>query len=265
MLICPKCKLDLHLVERHYECAQHHCFDVAKRGYVNLLLSNQKGSGDDVEMIRARTRFLTHGYYDPLQKEVLSTIKQYTHTTIVDAGCGQGYYTNAISKECSDSVVYGFDLSKSGVDEACKAKTQSTYAVANVFHLPLAADCVDVLTSIFTPLDWNENARILRENGVFIKVGPGPKHLLDLKMIMYDTVYENEEHSESHDSFECIDTKLLEYQIEVENAQDIWALFQMTPYYWKTSKADSDKLKEKEQLTTIVQFQIEVYRKKCIE
>ena len=262
MLICPKCKNELQCVDRHFTCAQHHCYDIAKRGYVNLLLSNQKAIGDDKEMIQARTRFLSHGYYEKLQQALLQCIDTYQPNVMVDAGCGQGYYTNAFAKANTQCTIYGFDLSKSGVDEACKAKTQVQYGVANVFHLPIASNSIDVVTSIFTPFDWEEFARILKTDAIFIKVGPGPKHLLDLKKVIYDEVYENEEHCDDNVMFEKIDEQIVDYTICVEQAENIWALFQMTPYYWKTSKEGSDCLKALASLQSEVQFKIEIYRKK---
>lgn len=261
MLLCPKCKKELQCIDRHFECAQHHCYDIAKKGYVNLLLSHQKAIGDDRGMIEARTHFLSNGYYDTLRQELLQCIERYDPKVIVDAGCGQGYYTNAFAKANEHRVIYGFDLSKCGVDEACKAKTQVQYGVANVFHLPIASDTVDLLTSIFTPFDWGECARILKEKAIFIKVGPGPKHLLDLKKVVYDEVYENEEQHDCSELFEKIDEHMVSYTIDVLDSQDIWALFQMTPYYWKTSKEGSNRLKVCDSLQTLIQFRIEIFRK----
>jgi hypothetical protein len=35
----------------------------------------------------------------------------------------------------------------------------------------------------------------------------------------------------------------------------------MTPYYWKTSKSDADKLRELEELETELDFEIAVFEK----
>ena len=42
---------------------------------------------------------------------------------------------------------------------------------------------------------------------------------------------------------------------------DIHNLFQMTPYYWKTSKEGATRLAALEQLTTRISFRIHVFRK----
>ena len=57
MKICPVCKEKLARENKTYKCINNHCFDMAKQGYLNLLLSNQKHSktpGDDKEMASMR-------------------------------------------------------------------------------------------------------------------------------------------------------------------------------------------------------------------
>ncbi|MGX8834421.1 putative RNA methyltransferase [Amedibacillus sp. YH-ame6] len=261
MLVCPKCKGLLQKNGSSYICEDHHCFDIAKRGYVNLLLGNHKTSGDDKEMIIARTRFLSHGYYQPLCDRLIEIVKELHPTSLVDAGCGEGFYTNQIMKVLQDCEVYGFDLSKHGVDEACKAHTSAVYGVANVFHLPLADACADVVLSVFAPFDEEECARVLKEHGVFIKVGPGPQHLMDMKNVLYEEVYENEKSERLQSMFTFEEEYYVDYETCIDGHDDIWALFQMTPYFWKSPKEGSDRLRELQQLSTRVQFHIEVYRK----
>lgn len=262
MLVCPKCKQELKRIDRTYQCARHHSFDIAKRGYVNLVLGCHKGSGDDKDMIRARTNFLGQGYYQPLRDRLAALLEDLNPAVLVDAGSGEGYYTNHIKRALPLCRVYGFDLSKYAVDEACKAHENILYGVCSVFHMPLMDASADVLLSIFAPVDESENARILQEQGYFIKVGPGPKHLLELKQTLYDDAYENEESNQPYEFFKLYHEESLEYTIELSSQEDIWALFQMTPYYWKSPKAGSDRLRQLAYLKTQVQFQVQVYRKK---
>lgn len=67
MLLCPKCGSKLIKEKRVWRCLNNHSYDIAKRGYVNLALHHKALSGDDRDMVKARTRFLSHGYYAPLQ------------------------------------------------------------------------------------------------------------------------------------------------------------------------------------------------------
>ena len=50
---CPVCNLELEKNLYTYSCKNHHSYDIAKKGYTNLLLANQGhalNSGDDKEM-----------------------------------------------------------------------------------------------------------------------------------------------------------------------------------------------------------------------
>ena len=62
--ICPVCKEKLYAQNKSLVCNNNHTFDIAKSGYVNLLLSKQAGKnvhGDNKLMVRARRDFLSKG------------------------------------------------------------------------------------------------------------------------------------------------------------------------------------------------------------
>ena len=64
-LRCPVCAGTLERRAGAYVCSAGHSFDIAKSGYVNLLLNSAQGRhGDDKLMVRARRDFLNKGYYD---------------------------------------------------------------------------------------------------------------------------------------------------------------------------------------------------------
>ena len=73
VLVCPICKSILRkdeVNEKTYKCEKNHSYDIAKEGYVNLLISNQKRSknpGDSKEMVLARIDFLNRNYYTKLE------------------------------------------------------------------------------------------------------------------------------------------------------------------------------------------------------
>ena len=88
MLICPKCHEQLKKEEHVWRCAKGHSYDIARRGYVNLVLGSHKASGDDKAMVRSRTRFLSHGYYHIMQKRLATMLQKLALETLIDAGCG---------------------------------------------------------------------------------------------------------------------------------------------------------------------------------
>ena len=98
---CPVCGGPLDREERVYRCADRHSYDIAKEGYTYLLPPNQKHSadpGDDKAMSAARRDFLSKEYYAPLLNTLCSRILPLVgeHPVILDAGCGEGYYTAGI-------------------------------------------------------------------------------------------------------------------------------------------------------------------------
>ena len=51
------------------------------------------------------------------------------------------------------------------------------------------------------------------------------------------------------------------YNVSLDNSEDILSLFSMTPYYWRTSPTDAEKLKGLTSLDTEVDIMIAVYKK----
>ncbi len=78
-LICPICGSKLNTFDKSLVCAGHHCFDIARQGYVNLLTVQQKHSlhpGDTREQVLSRRAFLEAGYYAPIAEALIITSKE---------------------------------------------------------------------------------------------------------------------------------------------------------------------------------------------
>lgn len=260
MYRCPKCHEPLISNQHSFLCANHHCYDIAKSGYVNLSLHQKKAQGDNKEMIQARTEFLQQGYYKPLQQCLIRIIQQYPSSFIVDAGCGQGYYTNAFAKAMPQCMYYGFDLSKTALKTASKKIDNANYALASIADLPLVDACADMIISIFAPIYEKEFNRILKPGGYLLKVGPGPHHLWELKQQLYEKVYENK-YPENLKLMTLVKEESLKYEITMQNTQDIQALLMMTPYAYRTSQTAIQRLKAMTQLSTTLAFYIQIWQK----
>lgn len=263
LFCCPVCGGNLTKIDRCYKCENSHSFDIAKEGYVNLLISNKstEASGDDKQMVASRTRFLEGGYYSPLRDKMCSLIDS-TNTEnpkILDAGCGEGYYTSAFSLK--SDMVAGIDLSKSAVKHAAKKCKTGEFAVASVYHLPVPDSCVDIIINCFSPMAKDEFLRVLKKGGYLIYVVPGSRHLWELKSILYDNPYENDERIEEYDGFEFLKVEEVKNIFTLENTDDIQALFHMTPYTWKTPKDGIERLKKLESLTVSADFRVHVFKK----
>lgn len=265
-LRCPVCRESMQRSEdgRSFFClgGRKHCFDLSKSGYLNLA-GPHGGEGDLKESVRARKAFLDAGYYQPLANAVAKSIEKLDAKTVLDAGCGEGYYTNLVAKD--GRTVLGADLSRCGIDVAAKrAKAEGTgasFVVASLFTLPVADESLDAVMSLFAPCSEKEFSRILKKNGALILVGAGERHLWGLKEAIYDTPYINSERADLPTQMELVSKERLHYEITVKGNEHIMALFSMTPYYWRTSEKDRMKLQGLEQLTTEVDFDIFLYRK----
>jgi 23S rRNA (guanine745-N1)-methyltransferase len=75
-LICPVCRAGVRLEEQAVRCASGHAFDVAKQGYVSLLVgSRPPGTADNAAMVAARADFLDAGHYAPLAAAIAETVQ----------------------------------------------------------------------------------------------------------------------------------------------------------------------------------------------
>ncbi len=264
VFLCPKCRNALIKTGNSLKCEKGHCFDLASEGYVNLVMGKISG-GDSPEMCRARHEFLSAGYYEQFAKGISSIIKEFSALKICDAGCGEGYYSRVIRSENESSEIVGFDLAKTSIKLASKAEKGNqnpiNYAVCGIFDMPLADLSYDALISVFAPVSDKEAHRILKNSGIMIVCHPGKDHLSGLKALVYDTPYNNEESDTVYEGFEKIRDERVKYEVTVAK-EHISSLFLMTPYYWKTSKADAEKLDSADELKTTLDFIISIYRKR---
>ena len=265
ILKCPVCSEGMYVSEtgKSLYCngKKRHCFDFSSDGYVNLAM---RPSGDSKEAVNARKSFLSKDYYLPLAEKICEIVREYAPKGIlIDAGCGEGYYTNKLAKDAS--AVLGFDLSKFGVASASKSARRegldnTFYATASVFELPVVSESCDCVVNIFAPCAPEEYTRVLKDGGVLVVVGAGKSHLMGLKEVIYEHTYENGDRADLPKATP-VEQINLGYEIEVEGKENIQNLFSMTPYYWRTSESDREKLTLTDTLKTYVEFELYIYKK----
>ena len=261
--LCPKCRKALETVGNSLKCENNHCFDISAEGYVNLVLGKISG-GDSPDMCRARHEFLSNGYYEPFAYGIARILTEYSSIKICDAGCGEGYYSRIIKSEIENAEIVGFDLAKTSIKIASKAEKGKinpiSYAVCGIFDMPIPDLSHDALISVFAPVPDKEAKRILKDGGIMLVCHPGKDHLNGLKALIYDNPYDNEEANTSYDGFIKIRDERIRYKVTVKK-EHIASLFLMTPYYWKTSPSDAEKIKSANELETELDFIISIYRK----
>jgi len=259
VFICPVCGHDFTDTGKSLLCPNGHNFDKSAKGYVNLLTgNNSKQHGDDKLMCRARHEFLSKGYYTPLLETIISLMRKYVKQgdVILDAGCGEGWYTNNIIKALPDVSVSAVDISK----EALSIAKLNGAAAASVYDLPLRDNSVNMILNIFSPFSAGEYRRTLKSNGLLIYVIPLEFHLYELKSLLYNKPYANEVKPYELDGYTLLEAVEVKYNIDINKNQDIKNLFAMTPYYYTTGKNGHDIISNADKLSAKAEFCVLLYR-----
>ncbi len=254
-ILCPICKQELIAEGKQAKCRNHHSFDYAKSGYLNLYISNRKDHGDNKEMIQARTSFLSSGAYEFLRYKLVEIIRKYSPSVFVDLACGEGYYTQKIpAKE-----KYGIDLSKDALIHASKQDLSTSYLLSSIFGLPFEDQCADAVLTCFAPFAKDEVERILKPDGIFVFVTPGKEHLFQMKQVLYQNPYYNQ-HKDLDTSLTLIHEEMISEKSILTNSQ-LHDLFRMTPYAYKTGIGGLEKLEHAGDIEMTKEFVIRVYQK----
>ncbi len=282
---CPKCKNVLSHQSAGLVCSEGHHYDRSKQGYTHLLLANQKNSlcpGDSDVMISARRAFLRAGHYEPLINAIatiVDTPPQRAALPVLDLGCGEGYYLESLYQKLLDSPVstasvcaYGVDISKVAVRKAAASAKQLLlkspssggscleYAVASNANIPVTDACVDLVLTIFAPIVPAEVNRVLSAAGTFIRVAPGPRHLYQLREVIYESVSLHEPQP-VEEGFVLEQETLVQYNLQLGSSEAIEQLLAMTPFNWKGKEESKKALLERGSLSVEIDFIIQVCRK----
>jgi 23S rRNA (guanine745-N1)-methyltransferase len=270
---CPVCGERLPRTEHAFRCVNGHTFDVAKEGYVNLLLAQHRHSKDpgySREMIAGRRNFFDAGHYEPLADAVADLIVAYLPrgaAVVLDAGCGEGYYLRRLRSRLTageaDVLLAGIDISKHGIRVAARRDPAGLYAVAGTYRMPVVPGRVDVLLTHFSPVSAADFRRAVAPGGTVLVGGPGEDHLFSLKELLYETPAHHEPAAQLADEpgFDLIDTHRIRYKLRLSGGQAIADLLLMTPYFWSVGPEDRDRLARLETLDTEVDVLVHAYRR----
>ncbi|MBJ8430087.1 methyltransferase domain-containing protein [Acinetobacter pittii] len=265
ILMCPVCRQSLNLTERTWRCEQGHSYDVAKQGYVNLHVVQHKHSknpGDTPESVDARRAFLQGGYYQPLQQAVVALLKQLDVKSILDIGCGEGYYTSAMQQVVEQCI--GVDIAKNAVQRAAKLNTEVTWVVGTGATLPVLDHSMDACTSLFSPIPQAEIARVLKDEGYLIVVTPASEHLYAMREALFEQVnpHTPEKFVEQlQDLFELKQEQIIDAPFVLDQ-QALKNLIAMTPYAYKASPERRLRLEQQLQLEVTASFQIYIFQRR---
>ena len=250
---CPICQENLTLVESSLKCNNRHSFDLAKFGYVNLAPQIKQSANYDKENFQNRQQILEAGFYQAILDAVSDLLaSSKTTTTILDIGCGEGFYSRKLQEGHSEKTFYAFDISKDSVQIAAKSEPNwaVNWFVGDLARLPIKDASMDILLDIFSPANYGEFRRVLSKDGILIKVIPTENHLKEIRQKIQNQLtnkdYSNQdikEHFQEHFTILSNQTASLTKTITADQLQ---ALLSMTPllFHIDQSKIDWSQLTE---------------------
>ena len=250
---CPICQENLTLVESSLKCENRHSFDLAKFGYVNLAPQIKQSANYDKENFQNRQQILEAGFYQAILETISDILAMNPSSkTVLDIGCGEGFYSRKLQESHSDKTFYAFDISRDSVQIAAKSETNwaVNWFVGDLARLPIKDASMDMLLDIFSPANYGEFQRVLSKDGILIKVIPTENHLKEIRQIVQDHLtnkdYSNldiKEHFQEHFSIQASQIASLTKSITAEQRQ---ALLSMTPllFHVDQSKIDWSQLTE---------------------
>ncbi|MBS4947993.1 MAG: methyltransferase domain-containing protein [Streptococcus mitis] len=250
---CPICQENLTLVENSLKCNNRHSFDLAKFGYVNLSPQIKQSANYDKENFQNRQQILESGFYQAILEDISDLLAANPSAkTVLDIGCGEGFYSRKLQESHPDKTFYAFDISKDSVQIAAKSEPNwaVNWFVSDLARLPIKDASMDILLDIFSPANYGEFRRVLSQNGILMKVVPTENHLKEIRQMVQEQLtkkdYSNQdikEHFQEHFSIQSSQIASLTKPITAEQRQ---ALLSMTPllFHVDQSKIDWSQLTE---------------------
>jgi len=186
MLLCPVrgCHMPLVGEKRRRLCPRKHSFDVARSGYINLLQPQERRSaqpGDTPAAVAARRRLHDRGFTQPLLRGIAAIIDASPADTVLDAGCGDGFYLGTLALETGFDA-HGIDISVSAADAAARRYPGCEWIVANADRfVPYADRSFSIVLSITARMNAQEFRRVLRDDGRLLVALPAPQDFVELR------------------------------------------------------------------------------------
>ncbi|MCU4674263.1 methyltransferase domain-containing protein [Catenovulum sp. 2E275] len=272
LLICPLDATPLTKNDNSWQCLHNHQFDIARQGYVNLLPVQNKRSkspGDTKEMVNARRDYLATQAYQPISDKlnelIIESFPYKTNLSILDAGCGEGYYlarlNKALTHQHKTAQLYGLDIAKFAIQAAAKTDKNSFYLVASNRAIPLADASLDSIYCAFGFPVFEEFAKKLTHDGQLILVESGADHLIELRKLIYPSIkpYQVNPYPQAEISgFKPSKQDNVKYQITLDKSA-LANLLLMTPHIHKASKEKQQALAQLDQLTLTIDVNYRVF------
>ncbi len=177
ILICPLCSNNLIIDNNSLKCLNNHTFNISKKG-TSILYKTSKLKKDklyDKNLFINRRSFINCGFYDELHNKIIKIINNYDNDIILDMGSGEGTHDIKIKSKINNAntSLIGIDLAKDGIDLFNDYMDDNFIGImADLNNIPLTDESVDIILNILSPSNENEMSRLLKKDGIIIKVTP---------------------------------------------------------------------------------------------
>lgn len=273
---CPICEAWMKVFElKSFICSNNHTFDFTKQGYINLTTHPMKTKYSK-ELFKARRKLIAEDkFFEPLIQAIGEMIgrqadKDKEPLFILDTGCGEGSHLANICDKVSSNfgktvTGVGIDISKEGVLAASKNYTNQIWTVPDLANTPFKDRQFDVLLNILSPSNYAEFNRLLKADGIVIKVVPRSGYLKEIREALFDNpVKQDYSNSETVDrfneNFRIMDSFRVHYTRKL-NQPSIQSLMQMTPLTWSAKEKRIKLFAEREIAEITVDLEIIIGRK----
>ncbi|GKU80487.1 putative RNA methyltransferase [Paenibacillus sp. L3-i20] len=268
MFRCPICSTSVEVVNlSSLICSNHHCFDLSKQGYVNLLTHSVKTKYDK-KLFESRKMINESGFFDPLINRICENIMLDLEPVskpikILDVGCGEGSHLSAIQQRVVEQsqcnlLGAGIDISKEGIIIASRSFSNLIWCVVDLSHCPFTDKQFNFILNILSPSNYAEFHRMLKDDGMVMKVIPGSKYLQELRGIFYKQTDRSVHSNESSialfkRNFDLVDIQGVQYSATMDNKQ-IEQMVRMTPLSWGVSEENVQQVLGKTKLEITFDF-----------
>lgn len=244
---CPICQASIKSGdENSWICQNGHRQNYNRKGYITIAQPH-KESKYQKEMLQKRQQLMQTSLFEPIMTTIAASIAP--GDKIIDLGCGDGSHLHQLIKKGQPSLAVGVDLSEPAIELASIAyPREAIWMVGDLTNLPLSEGQIDTAITILSPSQYHEAKRVLKSDGLYIKVIPETYYLTELRKRLYSEVNDQTYHSGAVlDHFEqeltLIENHHLYYQVDLtsEMADQV---VKMTPLSWQASDETLYDLKQ---------------------
>lgn len=237
LLHCPICNKSFYLKEGSLVCENNHNFNIAKNGSVCLVKGGKLKIDKhyDKNLFFNRRSLISEDFFKPVEEVIITMIKKYKNPLILDLGCGEGSIGFRICREIKDSELIFFDYSKIAINMATDFLNEKQMAiVSDVNFIPIKDRSIDVILNFLSPINPIEAKRVLKPDGIILKVIPQKMYLKEIREVI-GKEYATDVELNLRKKFNIIQSKEIIYEYVLDD-ETLRYLINMTPLTMNNDK-----------------------------